>query len=96
MTISLSWTRNPAKMQGEQWIVIANFRLEMYSVDSSGRKKYRFLKNNYKQIVPAQFPSHTSVCSSYIIYAAFHLFNSVKTNLEEFKLIVFCFISNYV
>ena len=61
-------------MQGEHWIMIANFRHEFYFADSLGRKKYSFLKQHYKQMMPAPLESHPSVCGFYTIYAAFHLF----------------------
>ena len=64
----------PSNMQGEHWIMIANFRQELYFADSLGRKGYRFLKQHYKQMIPAPLQSHPSVCGIYTIYAAFHLF----------------------
>ena len=65
----------PSNMQGEHWIMIANFRHELYFADSLGCKGYSFLNNqHYKQMMPARLQSHTSVCGLYTIYAAFHLF----------------------
>ena len=61
-------------MQGEHWIMIANFRHKLYFVDSLGRKGYSFLKQHYKQMMPAPLTSHPSVCGFYTKYAAFHLF----------------------
>ena len=43
----------PSNMQGEHWIMIAKFRHELYFAVSLGRKKYCFLKQNYKQMMPA-------------------------------------------
>ena len=44
----------PSKMQGEHWIMIANFRHELYFADSLGCKGYSFLNNqHYKQMMPA-------------------------------------------
>ena len=63
-----------SNMQGEHWIMIANFRHELYFADSLGRKKYSFLKQHYRQMMPAPLQSHRSVCGFYTIYAAFHLF----------------------
>ena len=64
----------PSNMQGDYWIMIASFRLELYFADSLGRKRYSFIKQHYKQMMPAPLPYHPSVCGSYTIYAAFHLF----------------------
>ena len=36
-----------SNMQGEHWIMIANSRQKLYFADSLGRKKYRFLKQQY-------------------------------------------------
>ena len=40
----------PSTMQGEHWIMIANFRHKLYFADSLGCKVYSFL-NNYKQMM---------------------------------------------
>ena len=64
----------PSNMQGEHWIMIAKFRHELYFADSLRRKWYSFLKQHYKQMMPATLQSHPSVCGFYTIYAAFHLF----------------------
>ena len=84
-------------MQGEHWIKIATFRHELYSADSLARKKYSFLKQHYKQVMPAHLQSHPSVCGFYTIYAAFHL---LKFRQEEITGVhnvnVLSFISNYM
>ena len=54
--------------------MVAKFRHEVYFADFLGRKKYRLLKQHYKQLMPAQLQSHPSVCGFYTIYAALHLF----------------------
>ena len=65
----------PINMQGEHWIMIANFRHKLYFADSLGCKRYGFLNyQHYKQLMPAPLQSHPSVCGFYTIYAAFHLF----------------------
>ena len=61
-------------MQGEHWIMIANFRHELYFADSLGCKKYSLLKQHFKQMMPAPLQSHPSVCGFYTIYAAVHHF----------------------
>ena len=84
-------------MQGEHWIMIANFRQELYFVDSLGCKGYSFLKQHYKQLMPAPPQFHPSVCGFYTVYAAFHLF---KFRQEEIigvhDVNVLSFISNYM
>ena len=48
----------PSKMQDEHWVMIAKFSHELYFADSLGRKKYRFLKQHYKQMMRIQLQSH--------------------------------------
>ena len=88
----------PSKIQGEHWIMIANFRHELYFADSLGRKGYSFLNNqHYKQIMPAPLQSHPSVCGFYTIYAAFHLFKfRQEENTGVHDVNVLSFISNYM
>ena len=87
----------PSNMQGEHWIIIANFRHELCFADSLGCKGYSFLKQHYKQMMPAPLQSHPSVCGFYAIYAAFHLF---KFRQEEITGVhdvnVLSFISKYM
>ena len=87
----------PSNMQGEHWIMIANFRHGLYYADSLGCKGYSFLKQHYKQMMPAPLQSHPSVCGFYTIYAAFHLF---KFRQEEITGVhdvnVLSFISNFM
>ena len=65
----------PSNMQGEHWIMISNFRHELYFADSSGSEGYSFLNNqHYKKMMPAPLQSQPSVCGFYKIYAVFHLF----------------------
>ena len=84
-------------MQGEHWIMIANFRHKLYFADSLGRKKYSFLKQQYEQMMPELLQSHPSVCGFYTKYAAFHLF---KFRQEEITGVhdvnVLSFISNFM
>ena len=61
-------------MQGELWIMTANFRHELFFAESLGCEGYSFLKQHYKQMMPAPLQSHPSVCGFYTKYAAFHLF----------------------
>ena len=87
----------PSDMQGEHWIMIANFRHELYFEDSLGCKGYSFLSNqHYKQMMPAPLQSHPSVCGFSTIYAAFHLFKfrqEETTGVHDVN--VLSFIGNY-
>ena len=87
----------PSNMHGEHWIMIANFSQELYFADSLGRKGYSFLKQHYKQVIPAPLQSHPSVCGFYTIYAAFHLFKFQQQEITGVHdVIVLSFISNYM
>ena len=84
-------------MQGEHWIMIANFRHELCFADSFGCKGYSFLNSNphYKQMMPAPLQSHPNVCGFYTIYAAFHLFKFRLEKITEVHNVnVFSFKSN--
>ena len=86
----------PSNMQGEHWIMIANFRHKLYFADSLGRKMYRFLKQQ-KQMMPAPLQSHPSVCSFYTIYSAFHLFKFQQEEITGVHDVnVLSFISNFM
>ena len=87
----------PCIMQGEHWIMIANFCQKLFFADTLGRKKYSFLKQQYEQMMPEPLQSHPSVCGFFTLYAAFHLF---KFRQEEITGVhdvnVLSFISNYM
>ena len=86
-------------MQGEHWILIANFRHELYFADSLGCKGYSFLNNNqhYKQMMAAPLQSHPSVCGFNTKYAAFHLFKFRKEKITGVHDVnVLSFISNHM
>ena len=85
-------------MQGEHWIMIANFRHELDFADSLGCEGYRFLNNqHYKEMMPAPLQSHPSVCGFYTIYAAFHLFKFQQKEITgAHNVNVLSFISNYM
>ena len=87
----------PSKMQGEHWIMIANFQHELYFADSLGRKGYSFLKQHYKQMMPAPLQSHPSVCGIFTIYAAFHFFKFLQEEITAVHDVnVLSFISIYM
>ena len=87
----------PSNIQGENWIMIGNFQHELYFADSLGRKKYSFLKQHYKQMMPAALHSNQSLCGFYTIYAALHLFKFRQEEITGVHDInVLSFISNYM
>ena len=84
-------------MQGEHWIMIAKSRQILCFADSLGRKLYRFLKQQYEQMMPETLQSHPSVCGFYSIFAAFHLFNFRQEEIKGVQDVnVLSFISNYI
>ena len=87
----------PSNMQGEHWIMIANFRNELNFADSLGCKGHSFLKQHYKQRMPAPLQSHPSVCGFYTIYSSFQLFKFQQEEITGVHyVIVLSFISNYM
>ena len=90
----------PSNMQGERWIMIENFRYELYFADSPGCKWYSFPNNNnqhYKQMMPAPLQSHPNVCGFYTKYAAFHLFKFQQEEITGVHNVnVLSFISFYM
>ena len=87
----------PSKMQGEHWILIANSRQVLYGADSFGRKKYSFPKQQYEQMMPEPLQSHPSVCGSYTIDAAFHLFKFQQEEIIGVQDVnVLSLVSNYM
>ena len=88
----------PNNMQGEHWIMIANFHHELYFADSLACKGYSFFNNqNYRQMMPACLQSQPSVCGFYTIYAAFHLFKFRQEKITGVHDVnVLSFIGNYM
>ena len=80
----------PSNMQGEQWIMIANFRHEFYFADSLSTvqtKKYSFLKQHYKQMMPA---SLTQVCAAFIQYTQLFISSSLgRKKLQGFTMLMY-------
>ena len=85
-------------MQGEHWIMIANFRHELFFADSLGCKAYSFLNNqHYKQMMPAPLRSQPNVCDFYTLYAAFRLFKFQQEEITGVHDVnVLSFISKYM
>ena len=84
-------------MQGEHSIMIAKFQHELYFADSFGRKGYSFLKQHYKQMMPAPLQCHPSVCGFYTIDAAFQLFKFQQEEITGVHDVnVLSFMCNYM
>ena len=88
----------PSNIQGERWIMTANFRHDLYFADSLWGEGYSFLNNqHYKQMMPAPLQSHPSVCGFYTINAAFHLFKFRQEEITGvYDVNIFSFISNFM
>ena len=87
----------PSNMLGENWIMIANFRFELFFADSLGCKGHSFLKQHYKQKMPAPLQSLSSVCGFSTKYAAFHLFKFQQEEITEVHDVnILSFIGNYM
>ena len=87
----------PRNMPGEHWMMVANSRQILFFVNSIGRKKYSFLEQQYEQLMPEPIQSQPSVCSSYTIYAASHLFKfRQEENTGVHDVNVLSFISKYM
>ena len=89
----------PSNMQGEHWIMFANFRQDLYFADSLGCKRYRFLNNkhqHYKQVIPASLQCHPSVCGFHTVFAAFHLLKFRQEEITgDHDVYVLYFLSNF-
>ena len=95
--IFVIFNTQPSNMQGEHWIMTANFRHELYFAESLRGKGYSFLKQHCKQMMPAPLQSHPSLCASYTIYAAFHLFKLRQKEITGvLDVNVLSFKSNYM
>ena len=70
----------PSKMEDEHWIMIANFRHELYFADSLGRNGYSFLKQHYKQMMPAP-PTVSPKCLRFLYNLC--SFSSVQNSAER-------------
>ena len=87
----------PSNMQGEHWIMTANFWHELYFADSLGRKGYSFFKQHYKQMMPAHLQSNPSVCGFFTKYSAFDPFKFQQEEISGVHDVsVLSFISNYM
>ena len=89
----------PSNTPGEHWITIAIFHHRLAFADSLGTSlnNYHLLKQNYSQMVRTRFQDHPSVCGSYTIYRAFHLFKFQQEEITGVHDVnVLSFISNFL
>ena len=70
-------------MQGEHWIMIANFFQIMSFANSLGRKKYSFLKQQYEQMMPEPLQTLPAFAVSTRYMQPFISSNSNKKKLQE-------------
>ena len=79
----------PSNMQGGQWIFISKSCQILYFVDSLGRKKYKFLKQQYEQIMPE--PLHS--IPAFAVFTRYMQLlissNSDKKKLQEFTMLMY-------
>ena len=79
----------PINMQGEHWIMIANFRHELYFADSLGCKRYSFLKQHYKQMMPAPY-TPISAFVAFIQYMQLFISSSFdRKKLKDFMMLMY-------
>ena len=77
----------------------AKIHHELHFADSLGLSinNYRFVKQNYSQMVRTRLQDHSSVCGFYTTYAAFHLFKFQKDEMTGVHDVnVLSFISNFM
>ena len=73
--------------QGKIWAMIGKFCLEMFFADPFGSKVHRFVKQNYKHVMPTKLQCHPSDCCFPTIFAVFITSSSVIKELLEFKIL---------
>ena len=75
--------------------MFANFLQNFFSADSLGRPSS--LKKQYEQMMPKPIQFHSSLCTFYAIYAAFHVFKFRQgeiTGVHDVN--VLSFLGNYI
>ena len=79
-----------SNMQGEHWIIIANFRHQLYFADSLGYKGYSFLNNqHFKQMMPEPLQSRPSVSPFIQNMQNFISSSFNEKKLQEFKMLLY-------
>ena len=90
---------SPSTEVGENWIMIGRLNRNYYYEDSVARSvtHYKFLNKKYQKMIQRPLQKMHNLCGFYTIYAAFHLFKSLQTNLNNVNdAHVLNFISNHV
>ena len=75
----------PSNLQGDNLILIANSRHQLFFADSLGSEKYSFLKQQNKQMMPEMLLSHPSISVSTRYTQSFISSSSDKKKLLEIK-----------
>ena len=88
---------SPSSEAGEHWIMIGCLNRNYYYADSLARSitHYKFLNKKYQKMIQRPLQEMENLCGFYTIYAAFHLFKFLQTNLNNVHDVhVLNFISN--
>ena len=90
---------SPSSEVVEHWIMIGRLNRNYYYADYSTRSvtHYKFLNKKYQKMIHRPHQKMQNFCGFYTIYAAFHLFKFLRTNLNNVNdAHVLNFISNYL
>ena len=90
---------SPSSEAGEHWIMIGRLNRNYYYADSLARSitHYKFLNKKYQKMIQSPLQKMENLCGFYTIYAAFHLFKILQTNLNNVHDVhVLNFFSNYM
>ena len=90
---------SPSSEADEHWIMIGRLNRNYYYADSLARSitHYKFLNKKYQKMIQRPLQKMEHLCGFYTIYAAFHLFKFLQTNLNNVHDVhVLNFISNYM
>ena len=90
---------SPSSEAGEHWIMIGRLNRNYYYADSLAQSitHYKFLNKKYQKMIHRPLQKMENLCGFYTIYAAFHLFKFLQTNLNNVHDVhVLNFISNYM
>ena len=89
---------SPCSEVGEHWIMIGRLNRNYYYADSLARsvKHYKFLDKKHQKMINRPLQKMQNLFGFYTIYAAFHLFKFLQTNLNVHEVHELNFISNYM
>ena len=76
---------SPSSEVGEHWILIGRFIRSYYYAESLAQSvtHYKFLNKKYQKMIHKPLQKMQNLCGFYTIYAAFHLFKFLQTNLNN-------------